>query len=80
MSELLASVGVQRISAEGREFDPRIHEAISRHEDPRVEVPTVSEELQAGYLMHERLLRPAVVKVAMPVSSTSDGDNEASEP
>ena len=54
------------------EFDPRFHEAVAHHEDPGVTVPTVSEELQPGYLMHDRLLRPSVVKVAMPPEGTRD--------
>lgn len=66
IEDLLRSSGVQRIKALGEEFDPQYHEAVSQHEEPGVTVPTVSEELQAGYTMQERLLRPAVVKVAMP--------------
>ena len=66
MIEVMRNSGVERIEASGVEFDPRFHEAVAHHEDPEVTVPTVSEELQPGYLMHERLLRPSVVKVAMP--------------
>lgn len=66
MKDLMRNVGVERISSVGEEFDPRYHEAVTHHEDTSVTVPTVSEELQAGYLMHDRLLRPSVVRVAMP--------------
>lgn len=66
MKDLMKTVGVERISSVGEEFDPRFHEAVTHHEDTSVTVPTVSEELQAGYLMHDRLLRPSVVRVAMP--------------
>lgn len=72
MIEVMKSSGVQRIEATGVEFDPRFHEAVAHHEDPGVTVPTVSEELQPGYLMHDRLLRPSVVKVAMPPEGTRD--------
>lgn len=76
IKDLLRSSGVQRIKALGEEFDPKYHEAVSQHEDPGVSVPTVSEELQAGYSMHDRLLRPAVVKVAMPIENgTTPGSN-----
>jgi molecular chaperone GrpE len=66
VDELMRSHGVRRVPALQEEFDPRVHEAVSRHEDPEVTTPIVSEELQPGYVMHDRLLRPAIVKVAMP--------------
>jgi len=67
MGNLLENNKVERVNgAVGQAFDPSVHEAVSRHEDPNVTAPTVSEELQAGYTMHDRLLRPSVVKVAMP--------------
>ena len=73
MKDLMKVAGVERISSVGEEFDPRFHEAVTHHEDSSVEVPTVSGELQAGYLMHERLLRPSVVKVAMPPDGADNG-------
>jgi len=77
MGNLLRDNGVERVEALGQEFDPSVHEAVSRDEDASVDVPTVSEELQAGYTMHGRLLRPAVVKVAMPASQAgAAGDDE----
>lgn len=77
MGNLLSEHGVERIAALGASFDPSLHEAVGRHEDPKVTVPTVSDEMQAGYTMHERLLRPAVVRVAMP-GSAADGSSGAS--
>jgi molecular chaperone GrpE len=71
MKDLMKNAGVERISALGEEFDPRFHEAVGHHEDAAATVPTVSSELQAGYVMHDRLLRPSVVKVAMP----AEGDD-----
>jgi molecular chaperone GrpE len=67
IQDLLRNSGVERVPAMGEVFDPQLHEAVSRHEDPSVDTPIVSDELQSGYRMHGRLLRPAVVKVAMPV-------------
>lgn len=67
MHELLRNSAVSRIEATGVEFDPRYHEAVSKHESDSVDQPTVSEEMQAGYLLHDRLLRPSIVKVAMPI-------------
>jgi molecular chaperone GrpE len=66
IKDILTSSGVERVPALGELFDPQFHEAVSRHEDPSVKDPTVSLELQSGYTMHGRLLRPSVVKVAMP--------------
>ncbi len=66
IQELLATSGVERVAAMGEVFDPQFHDAVSRHEDDSIDNPMVSEELQSGYTMHGRLLRPAVVKVAMP--------------
>jgi molecular chaperone GrpE len=74
MATMLDSHGVERIRALGEEFDPSLHEAVSRDEDASVRAPTVSEELQAGYTMHGRLLRPAVVKVAMPPRRENERD------
>ena len=81
--ELLRSSGARRVPAVGQEFDPNFHEAVARYEDPEVAVPTVSEEMQAGYRFHDRLLRPAIVRVAMPVEGGSvepgSGDAGAAE-
>jgi molecular chaperone GrpE len=78
--DLLRNHGVSKVPAVGEEFDPKLHDAVSRHEDPEVEVPRVSEELQAGFLMHDRLLRPAIVRVAMPANEDKAGKVEPGEP
>jgi molecular chaperone GrpE len=67
LRDLLRRHGVTEVGATGAAFDPAVHEAVSRQEDPAVEVPTVLEELQRGYFLHDRLLRPAMVKVGVPV-------------
>lgn len=69
MGNLMRTHGVERVEAVGRTFDPSVHEAVSSEEDPAVDTPTVSAEMQAGYTMHGRLLRPSVVKVSMPKGS-----------
>ncbi|HSK78246.1 MAG TPA: nucleotide exchange factor GrpE [Thermoanaerobaculia bacterium] len=66
MQDLLRRFGVQEVKAEGEAFDPTIHEAVSREESPEVKAPTVAAELRRGYTLHDRLLRPAMVKVAVP--------------
>jgi molecular chaperone GrpE len=75
MQDLLRRFGVEPIAAvAGQEFDPMLHEAVTREEDPSVARPVVIEELQRGYSLHERLLRPSMVRVAMPPESPRDTD------
>jgi len=66
MRELLRRFGATEIPAVDQPFDPTVHEAVSREERDDVKQPTVVAELRRGYRMHDRLLRPAMVKVAVP--------------
>ena len=66
LEEVLASVGVERIEALGVTFDPKLHEAVGSEETTKHPEDTVVAELRAGYRMHDRVLRPALVKVARP--------------
>ncbi len=61
---LLTKAGVAPIEAVGKEFDPNFHEAIGHTEGSGHPANTVTEEVQRGYLLHDRVLRPALVKVA----------------
>lgn len=63
--DFLKKNGVEPIEAVGKEFDPNLHEAVSRVEDGDAPDNTVVEEFQRGYMMRERVLRPAMVKVKM---------------
>src|SRR4051794_4988180 len=71
MLELLRRFGVTEVPAEGQPFDPTQHEAVAREESPEVKAPTVAAELRRGYRMHDRLLRPAMVKVAVPAEGAT---------
>jgi len=64
LQDALAKIGVQPVSAKGQPFDPRFHEAIELVEMEDVPDQQVVEELQPGYKLKHRLLRPAMVKVA----------------
>lgn len=66
MQDLLRRLGAKEVPAVGQPFDPAVHEAVAREEDPTVKSATVKEELRRGYTIHDRLLRPSMVKVAMP--------------
>ena len=60
---------VKPITARGEIFDPAFHEAVMREETDDYPENTVLSEFQKGYLIHDRLLRPAMVVVAVPKSS-----------
>lgn len=69
LDEVLRSVGVERIEAVGSRFDPKVHEAVGSEESGEHPEDTVVVELRPGYRMHDRVLRPALVKVARPPAS-----------
>ncbi len=64
MHDVLQKLNVQRVPAQGEPFDPRVHDAIEIVESNEVPDHHVLEELQPGYRIKERLLRPAMVRVA----------------
>lgn len=61
--EVLQKLNVQKVPAQGEPFDPRVHEAIEMVTSDEVPDNHVLEELQPGYRIKERLLRPAMVRV-----------------
>ena len=63
--EALARQGLERIDAEGKRFDPHIHQAIERVESEEHADGAVLEVLQPGYRLRDRVLRPATVRVAV---------------
>ena len=64
LQDALAKLGVRAIPAKGEPFDPHVHEAIEMVETSDAADHEVLEELQRGYKLKDRLLRPAMVKVA----------------
>jgi len=64
LQDALAKLGVRAIPAKGEPFDPHVHEAIEMVETSDAADHEVLEELQRGYKIKDRLLRPAMVKVA----------------
>ena len=61
---VLESEGIKKIEAEGKEFDPNFHEAISNEPSEEVESGHVIAVVQNGYMLGERVVRPALVRVA----------------
>lgn len=65
MEDVLGKFGVVGFDALGQPFDPARHEAVGSRPDAEVPAQHVCEEYQRGYLLHDRLLRPALVVVSL---------------
>ena len=61
---MLNKNGLEHIEAEGQPFDPNVHQAVMRVENPDVSDGTVTQVLQKGYRAKGRVIRPAMVQVA----------------
>jgi molecular chaperone GrpE len=66
LSDIIFKQGVKPIEIEKGKFDPHLHQALLTEETDKVDEMQVVEELQKGYKLHDRLLRPSLVKVAVP--------------
>jgi molecular chaperone GrpE len=71
MAESLKKTGLEPIEAVGKPFDPHLHQAIDRVETNDVPDHTVLGEFQRGYFFKGKLLRPSMVKVAVPLSGAA---------
>ncbi len=65
LSGVLETLGVKPVSAVGEHFDPHVHEAVVTEETDDYEPDTVMQEIVRGYRLGDKLLRPALVKVAV---------------
>lgn len=73
LHEALTEAGVEQIEAIGSRFDPKLHEAIATQESREHPEDTVLEEVRRGYKMHDRVLRPAMVRVTrLPAEEPQD--------
>jgi len=75
LMDTFGRAGVVPIESEGQPFDPHLHEALSRMEDPDCEKDMVAQELRRGYLFKDKLLRPAQVIVAVPPAATEEEES-----
>lgn len=64
LREVMEKHGLENIEAEGAAFDPNVHQAVMRVENPDVEDGTITQVLQKGYQAKGRVIRPAMVQVA----------------
>jgi molecular chaperone GrpE len=65
LMEALTKLGLQPIPAEGEKFDPNLHHAVNKEQSEEYEEDAILEEYQKGYYFKGRVLRPAMVKVAV---------------
>src|SRR5437016_12927159 len=72
--DVLAVAGLQPIRAIGSMFDPNYHQAVIREENNGLAENEIIEELQRGYSYKDRLLRPSMVKVAVPAASETPAE------
>jgi len=70
LKDALSKSGLVEVHAVGQSFDPCYHEAVSQIQNDQVKPGTIVEELQRGYLLNDRLIRPAVVVVSKCESSS----------
>jgi molecular chaperone GrpE len=80
LKELLgvfARQGIQRIDPMGQKFDHNFHQAVAQIDTPDAAAGTVVQVLQCGYVIHDRLLRPAMVGVASAASAAKQVDTSA---
>lgn len=64
LGDVLDKIGLKKIEAKGTEFDPNIHEAVMQTPSKDYPPHTIIDELQTGYMLHDRVLRPVMVNVA----------------
>jgi molecular chaperone GrpE len=64
LTDTLKRFGVTPVESEGKPFDPNVHQAVSQEESKQLPDDTVSKELQKGYMLNDRLLRPSMVVVS----------------
>ena len=68
--------GIKKIDVNGKKFDPNFHQAMAEIEDDNSEIGTIVQEIQPGYMLSERLLRPALVGVAKKKNSKKEEKKE----
>jgi molecular chaperone GrpE len=78
--DCLKRIGVSPMRPEGQEFDPNLHEAVMREPTAEYAEGTVIEQLMRGYMLNDRVLRHAMVKVASAPEHPSENSTEESTP
>lgn len=76
LDAIIESEGVEPVETEGQAFDPRYHEAVTYEEAEGYEDGRIIGEVQRGYILGERVLRPALVRVAKAPSPQPEEESE----
>ena len=79
LSSALEKNGIEKIDTLDKKFDPNLHQAMMEIENNEIEEGIVVQEIQTGYMMHDRLLRPAMVGVSKKSKQESDIDTEVDQ-
>lgn len=74
LTKILEQFGVKAIDAEGQPFDPKYHQAFVQEENDKLPENTVIKEFQKGYLLNDRLIRPAMVIVSKKSGAAKGGE------
>lgn len=80
LTQVFGRYGIKRIEAMGAKLDPNQHQAVGEIDSPGSEAGTVALVLQDGYLLKERLLRPAMVMVAKAAGDAPETEPASTEP
>ena len=75
LSTALEKHGITKIDSLNKKFDPNLHQAMIEVENNDLDEGVVVQEIQTGYVMHDRLLRPAMVAVSKKTQKTSEEEN-----
>ena len=67
---------ITKVDTKNKKFDPNLHQAMSEIEEEKVETGSILQEMQAGYMLGERLLRPALVSVSKRKIAIKEGKKE----
>ena len=70
---------IKKIETKNQKFDPNLHQAMSEIENDKTEAGSILQEIQSGYMLGERLLRPALVSVAKKKTTKNDEKNKKKE-
>ena len=77
LSSALEKNGITKIDTLNKKFDPNLHQAMMEIENDDLDEGTVVQEIQTGYIMHDRLLRPAMVGVSKKSKKDSEVETNA---
>lgn len=78
-ADLLNKEGLYRQETKGLKFDPKLHEAVSREETNEYPEGAIIQELRPGYILNEEVLRPAMVKIAVPLQTAKGSEEKENE-